>query len=67
MANMRELKRMEIGEKDRFCCYCNEPIRNAPVIRGGMPLHDRCNAQLNHELSVWERETGLDEKEYDNV
>ena len=57
-----------VGQEKRDCVYCGESLANEEIVfRGGIPLHSRCNAQLNHELAVWERETGLDHKEYDNV
>jgi hypothetical protein len=45
------------------CIYCDEPIGNeACTDRGGFPIHPFCNQQLNEELIVWERESGLDDE-----
>lgn len=46
------------------CVYCDKPLCNSPTTtRGDRPIHVACDAELNEELIVWERESGISDAE----
>ncbi len=58
-----------IGEQldTELCVYCNEPLGNEPCqLRGSMPIHTKCNEEMEQEMMLWEQASGLDHTSYLN-
>lgn len=47
------------------CVYCDEPLGNEPCqLRGSMPIHTTCNTELEQEMMMWEKASGIDHTSY---
>ena len=47
------------------CVYCNEPLgQEAAQLRGSMPIHTKCNEEMEQEMAMWEETSGITDDQF---